>query len=456
MKTRLLVGLSLIVVVPALTFLLDWRGLKQISVNGKPILDWAIQLNGPQGIQEAEKVIRQTGSAAVPSLIAALEARDSLLKKPFLSIASRLPERFRTGLHRRINPYDKDRLRLGAVRALEILGATAEKAAPSLGRALRDANPEISMHAAFALGRMGAHGVPKLVEALNDPRESIQFMAIQGLGMAGSEAQPAVPLLIRALRVPNKRISEQAMNSLILIRGERTVAFLAEMLREPELRLTILAARTLAGIGPQARAAVPALVEAAQSAEAAGMISIVDALGRIQPSNSEVSSILRTALHNADASVRARAAEGLNRSAATAGPLVPALIETLNDPFDEVRRSATIALGTIAAQNEHLIPLIIPALITRLEDRDFLARLFAAQGLARLGPAAATAVTALTAALKDSHPGVRSCAAFALGAIGPSARSAQSELEILFADSDKGVSGAARNALQQIALETNH
>lgn len=454
MKTRILVGLALVLVIPSVAFFFQWRAVRNISVQGKSIFEWAIQLNGPEGTQEAEKVIRQTGSAAVPPLITALEAKDSLFKKPFLTIAPSLPKRMRTSLHRTLNPNEKGRLRLGAVRALALLGPIAKPAVPALARAMKDENPEIAMRAAFALGRLGSSGVPRLIDAMNSKRDSTRLLAIQGLGLAGREAREASPELIRALQDSNRKIAEQALDTLRRFGEGPHITSLAEMLRNPELRIRILAARTLAAVGPQARAAIPALVEAERQNNNLLREYVIDALGRIQPSNPEVASVLRIALRDGDAKVRVRAADGLNYGGAAAGSAVPVLTEALKDGDVEVRRSVITALGTIASQNQTLNSLIIPEVTSGLDDSDFLVRILAAKALARLGPSAAASVESLKAALDDSNPGVRSWAALALGAVGPLAHTAQSALSDLLSDPDKAVVSAAREALKKIGMDS--
>lgn len=450
MNRRILVGLTLLIIVPALVGYFKWRSVKHLKVQGRPIVEWAMALNGPQDVQQAELVIRETGTAAVPSLIHALEARDSLLKKPFLAIAPRLPDIVRVRLYRWLNPYEKERLRLGATRALELIGPGAEKAIPALGKALRDPSAEIAMHAAFALGNLGAPAVSTLINGLGAPREDTRFFSIQGLSRAGTEARPAIPDLIGVLRGTNSKNAREAAACLGRIGGVGAVRAATGLLRNPELRIRLRGIQSLSALGPQARSAVPTLLELARTDDPEVRKTVIGALGRIEPAHPEVGALFISALQDNDPEVRATAAEGLERGDVTEATSLNALIESLNDPDSGVRQTSLRVIASAASRNPDLTAGAMPAFVQALGDSDFLVRLYAAQALASLGPRAMPALGPLQQALNDNHPGVQSWAALALGALGPGAEPARGALEKLLKHPDKAVTRAARTALEQL------
>ncbi|MCF7763033.1 MAG: HEAT repeat domain-containing protein [Verrucomicrobia bacterium] len=451
MNRRILVGLTLLIIVPALVGYFKWRSFKHLKVQGRPIVEWAMALNGPQDVQQAELVIRETGTAAVPSLIHALEARDSLLKKPFLAIAPRLPDIVSVRLYRWLNPYEKERLRLGATRALELIGPGAEKAIPALGKALRDPSAEIAMHAAFALGNLGAPAVSTLINGLGAPRDETRFFAIQGLSRAGTEARPAIPDLIGVLRGTNSRNAREAAACLGRIGGVGAVRAATGLLRNPDLRIQLRGIQSLSALGPQARSAVPTLLEFARTDDPEVRKTVIGALGRIEPANPEVGALFISALQDNDPEVRAMAAEGLERGDVTEATSLNALIESLNDPDSGVRRTSLRVIASATSRNADLTAAgAMPAFVQALGDSDFLVRLYAAQALASLGPRAMPALGPLQQALNDPHPGVQSWAALALGSLGPGAEPARGALEKLLKHPDKAVTRAARTALEQL------
>jgi HEAT repeat protein len=56
--------------------------------------------------------------------------------------------------------------------------------------------------------------VPSLVKALADTNFVIRLVAARGLGLFGTNAQPAVPVLVRLLNDRNSRVRPDATNAL--------------------------------------------------------------------------------------------------------------------------------------------------------------------------------------------------------------------------------------------------
>jgi HEAT repeat protein len=147
---------------------------------------------------------------------------------------------------------DKDLfVRRFAAQALGDVGADAKTAVPALAAALKeDGKKELAEAAITSLGKMGAPAVPPLMDAVknktsppkkekgkkgppaSDPTALLRTKAIEALGNIGPEAKPAVPVLIEALRDAS-------------VRSEAAVA--------------------LGNIGPGARDAVSALRDAASA-----------------------------------------------------------------------------------------------------------------------------------------------------------------------------------------------
>jgi hypothetical protein len=95
-----------------------------------------------------------------------------------------------------------------------------------------------------------------------------------------------------------------------------------------------------------------------------------------------------------------------------------------------------------ARRDDHL-----PALISQLADPDEVARRYAAEGLARLGPRAMSAVPALLERLKDCDELVRGQCAEALGNIGRRSREVITALRSLLKDRNEFVRRMAAGAL---------
>ena len=117
--------------------------------------------------------------------------------------------------------------RLAAARGLAALPASPEIAGPIFEKALADADETTTHYMLDALAAMGAPAVPKLIGALKYAPLRAQVAAI--LGRIGPPAAPATEALAKLLGDPDPNVSREA-------------------------------AHALAAIGPDAKAAVPALI----------------------------------------------------------------------------------------------------------------------------------------------------------------------------------------------------
>ncbi|MBM3840666.1 MAG: HEAT repeat domain-containing protein [Verrucomicrobia bacterium] len=347
MRLRFLIGYALVFGVPAVIFMVQLRKVREIKVGGKPVVAWALELNGPGDRKPAEDVFRQIGPQAVPNLIEALEQKDSIFKKPLLAVSQHLPDSLRIGLFKTVRPEEAEQFRVGAATALAIMGEKATSAIPVLGKALRDANQAVCMQSARALGRTGRPGVPELVKALKEGQNQARLLAMYGLGIAASEADAAVPALIEALADKNLQIRESAFQTLSNIRHPATVAAILPKLNHGDSYVRLNVAKCLGSMGPWAREAIPGLIEAIKDDSSAVRANAAEALGRIRPSAENVIDALTRALADPEPDVRANAASGLGNGGLASAVAVPHLIDRLKDADAGVRGAAALALGAL-------------------------------------------------------------------------------------------------------------
>jgi RNA polymerase sigma factor (sigma-70 family) len=305
-----------------------------------------------------------------------------------------------------------DGVRAEAAQALGPFGPQASAAVPALVRALRQDKLEVRAWAALTLLRIGPDAVPAVSEVLQEPDRERRFCALVALAGGGAKA---VPFLAAALKDPDHDIRASAAQYLGVIgnrdkseprqivvgllptRGQtvtllgadvrEAVPFLERVLKDRDTNIRAMAAEALGKIGPDARAALPALLrlwEGKDDSPSVGVLTAVfKALWQIDPI----------------AAARARVSvQGLNQRLpgrfrqwaggappGAAGPAVPI----------EVKRA-------------------IPILIQALADKDPDTRAGAATALGEIGPDAAAAIPALKRALQDENEAVRVAAAKAL------------------------------------------
>ena len=214
-----------------------------------------------------------------------------------------------------------------------------------------------------------AKAVPRLLEALRDESETVRLNGAFALGAIG---EPAVPVLIDAMRRETlASIEETTAKTPDNAHGTNPTAGCAAV--------------ALSVIGPPA---VPALVDVFGDDHWWVRAMAVDVIAKIGPG---------------------------------AGSAVPALVDRLSDDHWWVRRNAVEALGAVEAFS----PATVRVLTDVLADRDYRVRRNAAMTLAKIGPSAAQAVPGLVKALKDDDRYNRFYAALALRRVGtPEARNA--------------------------------
>ncbi len=241
--------------------------LGNMGADGVTALALAIANSGPGGDtpifwRDAASALQNLGPEAIPALTKAMR-HDNYQVKTFAAVglgkvgAPAIP-----ALTVALKDRDKN-VRSRAAFAFSVMGPQAEPAIPVLKEALRDWNA--GDEAAAALGKIGPKGVAILLTALRDERRGVCDAALGGLGIQGvvlgPKAKEAVSVLIEAL-------------------GDSY---------EPRRRR---AAVVLGKLGPDAGAAVPALVAVLQGGEFDQ--DVVWALGEIGPAAGEAVPILQT------------------------------------------------------------------------------------------------------------------------------------------------------------------
>ncbi len=303
---------------------------------------------------------------------------------------------------------DRDpKVRGGAARALETLGARAKAAVPALIAALtdpeppddpkpprgpsfddwqREGEPRPSGYYA-ALCAIGPPAVPVLLERLNAPDRQARVVALRALGFLGDDAKSSVPRLIALLRDPDLR--GEAASALGGIGARDAIPALLARLKDLDPGFRARAAETLGRIGWER--------------QAAQYSSRTIARGAIRP--------LAAALKDSDPGVRAAAARALRDIGSESSVVIPELVAALGDPVAKVRLAAVRAFGRVGQ---------VPAgsrgvVIALLKDPDPLVRKAAAGAMDEDALKTGAVVAGLLAALKDPVADVRAIAARTLG-----------------------------------------
>ena len=451
------------------------RTLNAIHPKTRPWLDRLIALLGDASADLrsgaasclAEWSDRRMAIAAGPALVKLLRDPQATVR---LQAASTLGS---LGVHRReaiatlraCLRHADVQIRTGAINAL--LDPAAAAVYPDLVR-LAQADPDQSVRstAISALWLGGAQAIPLLASFLQNPQAPLRNAAVQTLYRLGPKARLAVPFLLADL----EGFSSSGVQALGAIGGPDAVPKLIDLLDHRELRGHALSA--LQAIGPDARAAVPRLMEMldeernvsqqafqALLAVAADDMKTLSALetraladfvaGRgdafLGPWRQAAAHLLvRDLVKRLETDPELSNRQSYVRQLGDLGPAarsaVPLLLRLAKDGDDDLRYRIVIALGNITAEAQQ----VVPWLVEQLQTHERAAR--AADALAQFGRCAESARPQLVQLLSSSTPEERTAAIWALSAVEAPEHLAK-HLAPLLRDRDETIRTTALQAL---------
>ena len=287
-----------------------------------------------------------------------------------------------------------------------------------LADALGDRDPAVREAAAWSSAQAHAlseRALAHLAEnARSDPDAGVRAAALRTLGLLGVGDRFKQALTV-ALAAPEESVRWAAIRALqrTHLRVTEDMPLLVAALANDDPFVRSFAAETLAGWGPEANAAAPALAEAARRHDDAGLIAM-RALPRIDATANAALPAMIDSLSDSDARRREKAAIAIGRLGSSARAAVPQLAACLSDPTEGVRLECAHALEAAG-------PAAAPALagLARcLDDPAAELRVACSLALRAVGPAACPVAARLAARLDDQNAEVRAAAATALAAIG--------------------------------------
>jgi hypothetical protein len=226
---------------------------RRASYQGKSVPEWALALHAsyePRGTNAPAVAFRAMGTEAVPTLRSLLKLRDPAYEKVFLKHARRLPAKLRLYLFKKINPGRAIEYRLGAIRALGVIGPAAVPALPDLVRILAEPDGRIRWTVAQTLPLLGPEAVDALIPALTNADVNLRHAAVYALGEARTNALPTVPALVRCTLDTNESVRASAIYSLGRVGMSAMPRVLEIAATEPDPQLQNAAFRSLVVLRP--------------------------------------------------------------------------------------------------------------------------------------------------------------------------------------------------------------
>ncbi len=323
MKRKLVIAaiVTLVLAIAAILLVRDEQQFRLATHNGKTVKEWAgeLYLNyDPRTTNAATAAFVVMGSNAVPALRSILSSREPIYERTFLQQARRIPLAARKYLFQKLKPGRTIEYRVGAARALGVIGLAASDALPEMLGALSETNSQIQWVAAQNISALGPRAITSLTALVTNTNVNTRHTAIYALGEARTNALPATPFLIRATMDTNENIRASAFYSLSRI-GRSAIPFTVTMAAsDPDPDLRNAAFRSLIVLLPSpGRVPQALLVSSTNNAEMRRLAIL--SLGRSRLTNDHAIKLFQAATHDEDASVREAANRALQHLLPTTG-----------------------------------------------------------------------------------------------------------------------------------------
>jgi HEAT repeat protein len=338
--------------------------------------------------------------------------------------------------------------------ALEAFGAMGEAAIPVLATSLNEQNSAIEQLMLRLKTRVPQMGL-WVIHASD--RQTAALDALERIGTVAT-----LPALIRFLETaPNRSASDEARRakaSTIIgglgIEARAALPVLLDIVRADAGRGSDSGRAALAAvieIGGHREHGAPVLIECLRSGDERLRRLAAGGIGDWGPEAAFAVEPLRAALWNPDAGAFTEVAAALGQVGAAAHEAAPDLVRGLKHESSMIRAVAALNLARVKPAPE----LAVPALVEALKDEDTFVRSRAAWALGTFGAGAAWAAEDLGRALHDESEAVQISVIQALGAIGPGAAGIVPDLERARSNRQAGLGRYVVAALARIEHDGN-
>ena len=380
-----------------------------------PALLQALNHKDPMVAESAAEALGKIGQAALPALLEALNGPDTAVRAQAAKALEGIGGAGQAAAAQLIGmlKHEAAAVRAAAARALGEMADDNPEVVSRLIETLSDDNLRVRMAAVRALGRVGSsarEAVPALIKLIDKVDSSEHFAIYRAFGGIGPDAGAAIPVLEAALS------SDVVEASKALSRiGRAAVPTLIKGLKSESADVRTWCAFALAGIGPDARDAVPTLIQIVTD-DADARNPAIQALAAIGPDAAAAVPALAKALADGEKHVQYWALRALRQIGPEARAAKAAVLTAMQTDDQERRWAAVAALLAMGEVDDGL-----PVVRTALEDDNSHYQVTAIEMLGETGLAAGAAIPNLTRIMKDAaaEPYIRVRCAKALARISP-------------------------------------
>jgi HEAT repeat protein len=359
----------------------------EVAAEVLPIFTAALKSDDQRTFATAANALAQLGSSAEAPLLDA--TRDASPERRAIALSELGRMGARSAVPTMIKALDdkEEAVRAAAARALGRVGPAARPAAGRLAELLRSTDTDgVRANAAAALGHMADRSlvsVDALIASVSDPSAAVSSASIRALSELKADPQETIPLFVRSLSTEHPA---DAMSALAGI-GAPAVPALIPAVKAPQSRLW--AVLVLGEIGPEAKAAVPALAEVLESSPANIRVEILLTLGKIGSAAEAALPQIAPQLTAEQSALRMAATFAVGRIGVKTAEVESALKANLAGKDPLLKTLSAWAIARVNSDDPQAGAQALKTLIAALNVKDLPTQLAASQAMAELdlGPA---------------------------------------------------------------------
>lgn len=298
--------------------LITLRGAAQGESTSQVVLSLirALQSEEAEVRNDVSRTLANFGPPVVPYLIDALSVDNKYVRLGAADALQRIGPDAKQAVAALVATMRQEdtMVRIAAINALRGIGPDAQQAVPAIIR-IQDESQSVRVTIKTSLREIGVSPalVPQLMMALQDEIPAVRAAAADRLEAVGPDAKPSVGALVAILRDQDNVVRVAAIEALGGIGHDAwlsVIALLRQTDEDKDIRTSV--ENSLRKIGPPP-AAVPQLAQVLRDQDKRVAIGAVTVLGAIGPDARAAMMALLAVLRDSDGTLRAEAAKALRK-----------------------------------------------------------------------------------------------------------------------------------------------
>jgi len=425
------------------------HSLAQMGPPVIPAITALFKENNPQIDILAGQLLGQMGKEAVAPLLNELPKATAKRRAVILTALGQMGPEAKEALPALLEELkaDKSESNRLAIVALGHIGAEAKAAVPLLLEKVQGSDAPLRTEAIRAMMEIDPDGNalrPIMSDFLNDSQNSRRLVGARWLWEKDRETKKTLPILIGLLKDKTARNQTMALLAGMGSDAKDAVPALVKLANDPNGTVAQQAVATVMAIQPEAKDIIPVLMAHVDDKDYVWRMAAAADLKKIHTETAKAAAALVEMIPGAQPVFRAAVAKNLAGFGKEATGAVPMLLELLNETTIKQRIPIAEALGEIDPEQ---LPKAVAALEEVMKNHNPITGNLAALSLWKIDPKNPQVMAFLQKNKQINHPAVRASTYATIKAMGPAGKEAIPLLNDGLADTNPDVRLEAAEAL---------